>query len=251
MFEWSKGDALVLPLALAFIIATGVVLRIFLRGKSEKVRSVPLKVLAIFIVVLEVCKQIYYNVFEPFTYYILPLHFCSTFIWLMPLAQFTTGRARQFFKPMPICYSLMVIALIYAYPRVLLGNSTADVFGSFHNLHTLLFHHCMVAYFVFSVLLEDYRPQKSDWLPLVLGVVFYALYAVPAAYALNVNYVNILRSDFAPFERIRISAGQVVYNALLFAVAVAAACAIWGIYYALYRLCDIRRQKSFLKDEAA
>ncbi len=245
MFNWSKGDVFVLPLALAFIVFTGVVLWLFLRNKSERARSIPLKVLAVFIVLLEASKQIYYNFFEPFTYYILPFHFCSTFIWLMPLAQFTVGKAQRFFKPMPICYSLIVIVLIYAYPRVLLGNSTANVFGSFHNAHTILFHHCMVAYFVFSVLLGNYRPQKKDWIPLIAGIGFYALYAVPVAYALKINYVNILKSDFAPFESIRVSSGQFVYNALLFTVAVVSVLVIWGIYYAIRRLRDKMAAKKF------
>lgn len=242
MFNWSRGDVEVLPVATFAIIFLAVVFGLVLRNKSEKVRSLPLKGLAILIVLLEVCKQIYYNVYEPFTYYVLPLHFCSTFIWRMPLAQFTRGKVQRFFKPMPFCYSLIVIALIYAYPRVLLGNSTSNVFGSFHNTHTIMFHHVMVAYFAFSVAVKDYIPRKNDWIPLVSGVAFYALYAVPVAYILNVNYVNILKSDFPPFEKIRLSAGQVAYNALLFVVATGAILAIWGGYWLICFL--VKKQKS-------
>lgn len=242
MFKWNSSDALALPIALGLIIICAVVLWAILRNKSEKLRSLPLKILAVLIVFLEASKQIYYNVYQPFTYYILPLHFCSTFIWLMPLAQFTKGRVARFFKPMPLCYAIVVMVLIYAYPHVLLGDATSDIFGSFHNTHTFLYHHIIVAYFIFSFALKDYVPGKKDLLPLVAGVIFYAAYAIPAAYSLNVNYVNILTSDFAPFEWLRLNAGQAVYNIVLFLVAVSAIMLIWGAIFLSFRLASKRRQ---------
>lgn len=226
MFNWSSGDKEVLPRALIIIIVCALAIAILLR-KHERLKKLPLKLLALLIVGLETAKQIYYNTYEPFTLYILPLHFCSTFIWLIPLAQFTRGKFNKFVKPMPFCYSIVVTALIYAYPRVLLGNSTADVFGSFHNTHTIMFHHVMVAYFVFSLASGDYKPSKFDFAPLITGILFYAAYAVPASYLLGVNYVNILRSDFPPLENLRLVAGQTVYDIVLCLVAIAAVLMIW------------------------
>ena len=247
MFNWSKGDAMILPVALITIIICAVILRVILKKKGEKWRRLPLRILAVFIVLLEVAKQIYYNTYEPFTLYVLPLHFCSTFIWLIPLAQFTKGKANEFFRPMPFCYSIVVILLMYAFPRVLLGNATSAVFANFHNVHTFLYHHAIVAYFIFSLLLNDYKPQKGDYVPLVAGVAFYTAYAVPIAYALDVNYVNILKSDFAPFEQLRLAAGQVVYNIVLFLFAVAAILCIWLVYYKLYNVVNKRRKPSETK----
>ncbi len=137
---------------------------------------------------------------------------------------------------MPFIYSFFVVALLYAYPKVLLGNATLHPFSDFFTVHTLLFHHTIVAYFVFSIALRDYVPSKEDVLPIVGGIVFYALYAVPIAYALNINYVNILRSDFPPFEALRVAMGkvnyvlgQVVYNTLLFVLAVSVALGLWAV----------------------
>lgn len=242
MFKWTVGDAIALPVTLVIIIICAVLMRIFL--KSDRAKRIPLMVLAVLIVVLEVCKQIYYNTYEPFTLYILPVHFCSTFIWLMPLAQFTKGKFNKFIKPMPVCYSLIVILIMYAYPHMLLGNSPSAPFASFHNAHTYLFHHTIVAYFVFSVALGDYTPDKKDILPLICGIVFYASYALPLAYVLDVNYVNILWSEFPPFEALRKSAGQVVYNILLFTVAVAATLIIYAAYYFAYNLAQRKKRKS-------
>ncbi|MCH5163947.1 MAG: YwaF family protein [Clostridiales bacterium] len=242
MFNWNSDDARVLPIALLTIVICGVILRVILKKKNEKWRKLPLGFLAVCIVLLEVSKQIYYNIYEPFTLYVLPLHFCSTFVWLMPLAQFTKGKVNRFFKPMPFYYSLVVIFLMYAFPRVLLGYATSSVVGNFHNVHTLLFHHAIVTYCIFSLLLGDYKPQKSDYVPLVTGVVFYTAYAVPIAYILNVNYVNILKSDFAPFEQLRLAAGQVVYNIVLFLFAVAAILCIWIVYYKLYNVVTKRKE---------
>lgn len=230
MFNWSKGDATVFPVAFSFIILSAVVLRLIL-GKDVKKRRIPLKIIAIFIICLEISKQIYYNLYEPFTMYVLPLHFCSTFILLIPLAQFTKGKFNDLVKPLPVCYSVIVTALLIAYPRVLLGNSTANAFGSFHNLHTILFHFTIAGYLIYSLVLSDYKPKKSDIVPLVCGIIVYASYSVPVAYIYNVNYVNILRSDFPPFETVRLFFGQFVYDLMLFIVAVSSVILIWLVYY--------------------
>lgn len=237
MFKWNGDDAIVLPIALAIIILSATLYSIFL-SKNERLRRLPLRCLAVLIVLLEISKQLVYIFWVPYNNYALPLHFCSTFIWLMPLAQFTRGKAAKFFKPMPFVYSFFVVILLYAYPRVLLGNATSKIFGDFFTSHTLLFHHTIVAYCVFSIALKDFTPCKSDIFSLVAGILFYAIYAVPAAYALNVNYVNILQSDFPPLEALRLNAGKVgyvfgqtVYNIILFAVSVLSALGIWAIIF--------------------
>lgn len=258
MFKWSKSDALVLPIALAVIIVSAVVMRLILRNKSEFYRSLPLKFLAALIVALEIGKQLEYIIWLSYSVYVLPMHFCSTFIWLMPLAQFTKGKVKDFFKPMPLFYSFLVFVLMYVYPHVLLGDATSYLFDNFSASHSFLYHHTIVAYLIFSIALGDYKPRKKDWISLVAGVAFYTTYAVPVAYTLKSNYVNILYSSFPPFEALRQSLvkinyvfGQVVYDFILFAVAVLAIVFVWYIYCVIYNCVHRSKAKNEVRISGA
>ena len=226
MFDYNLWDAIVIPLTTVILIAAAVCLRFALKNAKPVYRTLPLKIIAVFVPLLEVAKQIYYNVFEDFTLYILPLHFCSLFFLFMPLSQFGFKKVREFFKPMTVIYALLVTILVYVNPHALIGNSASALFASFHNTHTFLYHFSVIAYFIFSVALGDYRPRYKHCINVSCGIAIYVSYAVPCAYLLNTNYVNILYSAFKPLEDFRLWAGQVAYNVVLFTISVAAVCLI-------------------------
>lgn len=226
MFKWSVSDKTVIPVTVLIICAFAVGLYFLLRKKSARLKRIPLQILSVFVVGLEIAKQIYYYNNPDFTYYILPLHFCSLILLLMPLSQLFGERVGKIFKPMAFVYSILVFILVLANPYALIGNSTSDIFGSFHNVHTYFFHFTVIAYLIFSVALNDYEPKFIHCINVSCGIAIYAAYAVPCAYLLNTNYVNILYSYFEPLENFRIWAGQVWYNIVLFLVAVIGACAL-------------------------
>lgn len=226
MFKWTSYDAIVLPVMYLLICVLGTVLHFALKNAKPFFRKLPLRILAINVVVAEIAKQIYYGCFEEFTYYVLPLHFCSLFLITMPVSQFCKERTAKYFKPSAFAFSLIVALLILVNPHALIGNSSADLFGSFHNAHTFFFHFSVVAYFVLSIALYDYKPQFKDCISLVCCILIYAAYAIPCAYLLNTNYVNIIYSEFAPLEKFRLWAGQFWYDALLIILSSAAVCLI-------------------------
>lgn len=235
MFTWSKTDAILIPLMLAVFIVVALVLRFLLRNKGQFIKKIPLQIITLVVVVIEVAKQIYYHNNSEFTYYVLPIHFCSLFMVLMPLSQFCGNKAGSFFKPMTFVYSSLVFILVLANPNALIGQSTSDIFGSFHNIHTFIFHFSVIAYFIFSIALGDYQPKLKHCMNVSFGIVIYAAYAIPCAYHLQTNYVNILYCYFEPLEKFRLWAGQVWYNVVLFLIGVASACFICILSYLINR----------------
>lgn len=231
MFEWSKYDAIFLPVTFLLMICTGALLRLILRGKKPYIRQIPLVVLSLIIIPLEISKQVYFNFLAEYNYYVLPLHFCSLFIFIMPLSQCLGNTAAKIFKGPTFVYSFLVLALVLVHPRALLGNSTRAPFASFHNFHAFFYHMVVIAYFIFSLWLTDYVPNLTDGINITAGVAVYATYAVPFAFKLETNYVNILYSNFKPLENFRLWAGQVWYDVVLFLVAVTALSAIFLVYY--------------------
>lgn len=235
MFKWTKSDAIVLPLVLLGLILVGVALGFLLRKQKGWIKRIPLMLIALLVLGLEIAKQAVYAGKPDFNYYVLPLHFCSLFVVLFPLSQLFGERFGSVFKPMAFCYAIAVMCLTYVNPVGLIGNSTADVFGSFHNFHTFFFHHAVIAYVIFTIALNDYKPRFKDCINVAGGVVLYVCYAAPCAYMLNSNYANILYSQFKPLESFRLYAGQIWYNVVLFIIGISAMVLICVLYNLIYK----------------
>ncbi len=236
MFKWSNSDKIVIPVTILIICVIAVGLHFLLRNKSNMLKKVPLQIISVFLVGLEIAKQIYYYGNPDFTYYVLPLHFCSLILLLMPLSQLFGEKVGMIFRPMAFLYSMLMSVLVLINPHALIGTSTSDIFGNFHNIHTFFFHFSVIAYLIFSIALYDYVPKYKHCINVSCGIALYTVYAVPCAYALNTNYVNILYSYFEPLEKFRLWAGQIWYNVVLFSVAVLCACALCVITCLIYKL---------------
>lgn len=235
MFKWTRSDVIVLPLVLLGLILLALAARFLLRKKEGWIKRIPLILISLLVLGLEIAKQCLYAGKPDFNFYVLPLHFCSLFVVLFPLSQLLGERVGSVFKPMAFCYAVAVMALTYANPLGLIGTSTGDVFGSFQNFHTFFFHHAVIAYVLFTIALNDYKPKFRDCINVAGGVVLYVCYAAPCAYMLNSNYANILFSQFEPLEDFRLYAGQIWYNVVLFMIGIASMVLICVIYNLIYK----------------
>ena len=56
MFKWSDADKIAIPVMMLIVAALAVALAFLLRGKSEKVKNVPLHIIAGLMIALEVAK---------------------------------------------------------------------------------------------------------------------------------------------------------------------------------------------------
>lgn len=224
MFKYTLKQAILLPNLLVLFIILGIILRNTL--KTQKKRQIVFIVIGVLIFVLELVKQIYCAFATDYDYWKLPLHFCSLYVVLYPLAHCFGEKCSKIFKPLAFVYSVMGCVLLYAFPSVLLGDTAEAVFGNFVNFHGFVFHNIIPLYLVMSICLSDYKAKLADCINCSIGIVFYASYAIPSAYYFKVNYVNILYSPIEFIDKIRLSVGQVVYNFLLIVAGCLASCII-------------------------
>ncbi len=256
MFKYNTSDIIVLSISLVLIILSSIGLHFWLKDKKTSVRKIPLQIIGVLIVLLEIVKQIYYFTLYKktgnFDLYVLPLHFCSLFIVLFPVIQFSKPKIADKLRPLAVAYSLLMTIMLYVNPHALLASACNNIFLNFHNFHTYLFHHLVIAYFVYTIALNDYHPHKNDFINCCLGVAFYGLYAIPFAYILKVNYVNILYSVFEPLEKIRqlllsktsYVFTQIIYDLFMFLIACLTLTLISKIYYLVY---NAKNNKNRLK----
>ncbi len=251
MLNWTDSEKLVLPITLLIIVAISVVIFLLVRKKSAKIKRIPFIVIACLIISLEISKQIFYISTNNYSYFILPIHFCSLVIFTYPLAYFwkNENRVNKFFKSVSFSFSAIIVTLLYVYPTSLIGASTQNIIKDFPSFHTFTFHHLVVLFFVLSLFIRDYRPKLKDCFNNFIGVAFYASYAVPIAFHFNTNYVNILYSYWEPFEKFRLWAGQVWYDICLFLLGCLGLCLITILYYYFVKLCDYVSAKKSTRAE--
>ena len=173
----------------------------------------------------------------------LPLHFCTLVIFVIIFAQIPSKKIGDFFKPIAFSFSGLVAFMLYISPTSLIGNSTDNVFLNYYTFHTFTFHHLVVLYFILTLTLNTYTPKLTDSFKGVGGILFYAVYAVPASFALNTNYVNILRSTIGFLENLRLNHGQFLYDLIWLTFCSTCSALISIAYYYLLKLIDFTKSK--------
>jgi len=218
---WTNDEKYILPLTLGVIVIISLVLCLWLRRKSEKVKNIPLIVITLTMLILEVIKQV--RAFkEGYTTWTIPLHFCSLFLYFYPLATLTKGKVKEFGITMAFVSSCLMTALFYFNPSSIISESASDVFGSFSNFHTFTYHHLVMLFLLTGLMLNMFNVSKKSFIHILIGFTVYGLVAVPLAHILSTNYCNILTSNIPFMETLRINAGQIIYTSVMFLFAISA-----------------------------
>ena len=244
---YTLAEAIAIPTALLIIGAAAWVLHHFLGQKSERVRTIPLTVLAIIILVGEVIKQWYHLGYkQDWTPWDLPVHFCSFFLVWFLFALCSRGAVRQIAYSCCLSGGILVTLMLICAPRMIVQNACSNIFASFGTVHTFFFHMIVVAYWVWMLALDLYQPQKRHiWQTTLLYLGYFCVILI-AAYLLNTNYTNALYTDIAPLEYIRVHAGQVAYTLVMFGLGTAGIAGLsTAMYFATTALLKHRRNDNY------
>ena len=214
MFNYTIYEIITLPASLILILLTCFILKRALKNCNETIKDIPLKLIALIVVILEIIKQIE-NVITGFDAWALPFHYCSLFVFFFPLAEFTKGKLRKIFKPVAVITALTMALVFYLEPRGILGSSSERIFTDWKAFHSFTFHQLAIAYPLISISLNRYIPSKNDYTSLILVMVVYVLTILPLSYIINVNYCNFLFSVLGFLESLRIALGQVIYSIII------------------------------------
>lgn len=238
---WTQQHIRTLLPALIVMLVLTVVLRLTIGKKSLKVRMIPFQILACILFALEIGKQVV-SLSRGYDLYHLPFHFCSLFIFALPLMAFYRGKHDQLVRGVTaaLCGSLFLLMLIY--PNLIYPGSAVDeFFTEFLSFHTVAFHNIVMMEFLLIVGLELHTPQsKSEWWKIVLVIVGFCVVSATMAQILQTNYANYYRCNIPPLEEVRLSLQGVlgvVVTQLLYILIVSALNVLFvQLSYWLYRL---------------
>lgn len=237
---YSETDAVVIPVAFFVMAAVSLLLALLLRKRTGWVRALPTALVATLVLLLEIEKQrqniagVFYE--DGYSRFALPLHYCSLFAFLFPLAELCGRRLRRVFQPMAVATSLTVTVALLFGPQGILGSANDTYFEYFRSFHAVTYHMLVVFYLFLTAALGRYRPSRGDLLLTAVAVAVYIAVALPHAYALDVNYCNFLHSVIPLVEELRLAVGQVTYVIGVCALLVGGTVFASWVYGTVYRL---------------
>ena len=236
--------------ALAFILSRA------LRNKGLETRLLPLKICTVILLLLEVAKQVT-GIVTGYSTYWIPLHFCSLFLFIHPIASFYKGRHRDKFLLLAGVVSTCLFLFMAIYPNVVYSDDAIRSMweyltgrgGSFFELHTVLFHGIgTFTFFLFIFQGLAGFDTKRDVKLVILAYGLYCLIVGPLAQLIDTNFNNFVHSN-APFlENIRQSMigaagpvlGQTVYVLMISAGTILVPLIAYFILRGLTALCGCK-----------
>lgn len=207
---WTAEHAKTLPPAVAVMIIIAAILRKVLK-KDEKIRMIPIQVLTCLLLLLEVGKQVM-SLVQGYDLYCLPFHFCSLFLYVMPVMSFYRGKHRHavFAVSTALCASVFLLMLIY--PALIYGaGNIQNFFNGYFDFHTVVFHNIVMFLFVLIVALELHEPApKGDNKPLVLFTLCFCAVSASMAHILKTNYANYYTCNIPILEEVRLAVAAAI-----------------------------------------
>lgn len=258
---WTKQhEAQLLPsMIVMFIIA--IVLRLTLGKKDLKIRMIPFQILAVFIVLLEVGKQVV-SLKLGYNLYHLPFHFCSLFLSMLPLMAFYRGKHFRVVTGITTAIAAAMFLLTAIYPNLIYGGGNIDAcaellkpethvihagdtnyyLSRYLDFHTVAFHNVVMLIFLVIAALDLHEPEtKRDVKFSMLYIVGFCVVSASMAYILKTNYANFYTCNIAPLEAVRQGVENSIGRipAVIFYVSVLSALNLAFVYgsYWFYRLC--------------
>ena len=212
--------ALIIELIGAFFIGKA------LKGKSEKIRLIPIQVITIILLVLEVAKQLY-GLITGYDLYSIPLHYCSLFLFIFPFVSFYKGKHKDIFRCLGAVISACLFLFMTIYPNLIYpaedvincGNFLAFKTSYFLGFHTVFFHCIAMASFPLFLVLDLFEFNlKRDLLSVLAWFAGYCIIVAPISHIIKVNFNNFYHCNNAALENFRLSmidkigwVGQLIY----------------------------------------
>ncbi len=242
-----------IPAMIAIAVIT-VILRITVGKAERRFRIIPLQIISVLLILLEIGKQVV-SFRHPSGYdlYSIPLHFCSIYLFALPVMAFYKGKNREITTAVvsAMCVGLLLFMVIY--PNLIFP--PADVknfFSSYMSFHTIAFHNLVLLATVLIFALDlSFPAVKGEKRCLSVAMVVFSAVAGSVAQILKTNFANFYSCNIPPLEAIRLQMQgvlgygltQTIYVLILAALHVAFMLGCYWLYRGICKLTAGKRQK--------
>ena len=250
---WTRQHAVTLLPSLAVMLLLAVGLKLWLGKKSFRVRMIPIQIIAVLLVLLEIGKQAL-SLKQGYDLYCLPFHFCSLFIFMLPLMAFYRGKYQQQVFAVTAALCASVFALMLIYPNLIYGAWNIEAyFKGYFDFHTVTFHNLVMLAFLLIVALRVHTPAPKGEIRAVMWFVAgFCTVSASMAHLLKTNFANYYTCNIPVLETVRQAVETAVGSlpATLLYVSIVSGlnfAFVYGAYW-FYRLClNLTVQKEKVK----
>ena len=213
----------------AVLAVLAAVTAILLRNQSKKIRYIPLQVIAVLLLILEVMKQINSAKDGSYDLYSLPFHYCSLFLYVLPLHAFYHGKHSHFTDAAAFgCLTSLTLDMLLMPAVIYSDGNIRNYFATFGDFHTVTFHNLVVFYFMLTVALKLYELNtKHDLKVMSVFLAIYVVIAATLSYSLKVNFHNLYECNIGFIENVRLAVveklgvlGTILYVCILFVLTI-------------------------------
>ena len=244
---WSKEHLVTLLPTTIVMVGIAIMLAYLFRNKDEKIKMIPIQVIAVLIVLLEIVKQIL-SLIDGYTLFHLPFNFCSLFIFVLPLFAFYKGKGSDFINTFTVTACAMMSLLFLVYPNLIYpGREITNFFKTYFDFHSVLFHNLVLFALILIIALKLYKfDTKKDIIGILVGLLSYCIVAAVMAQILKANYNNFYQCSIPALATIvdNIKAimgavlGQIIYVIIVIMINIVAAFFAYGLLRLYDKICQ-------------
>ncbi len=193
---WTRWHVVTLLPTLVLMIIIATVMRRLLINKPFDIRMIPIKIISLILIVLEIIKQVYSikNGYDP---YHLPLHFCSIFLYALPLMAFYRGKYQNGVRSVATSTMTALFIGMLVIPNVIYSEDRIfEFFSDYLAFQTVSFHNLVIFALFITLALDLHKPtgkRGEVYFIAVFGIVFVTLSAT-MSHLLETNFSNFLYS---------------------------------------------------------
>ena len=201
---WTYRHAVTVLPAFAILLVVAVIMRLLLKGRSYEIRMLPIKIIAVLLILLEIGKQAY-SISIGYTFFRLPFHFCSIFLYVLPFMAFYRGKGWKNLCSIASATMLGLFIGMLVMPGCIYSEEVYDaLFSNYLYFHTVAFHHLVVFAFFITFFLDLHKPtgRGGELLFVVMFSVGFVAVSCTMAYVLDTNFSQFLYSTVTPIENL-------------------------------------------------
>jgi len=201
---WTKEHAITVLPSLAVMLLLCWALRVTIGKKSFETRMLPMKILAVLVVLLEIGKQVT-SFSRGYDLYHIPLHYCSLFIFMLPVMAFYRGKHMDKVGGITAALCSAEFLMMIIYPNLIFGDwNVRDYFKNFLDFHTVTVHILIMLGFLLIPALNLHTPaKKGEVKAVIIFIVCFCAVSATAAQLLETNYNNFYQCNIPPLESLR------------------------------------------------
>ena len=193
---WSLNHLKTTPLTFVLLILLTILVRMALKNKPREIKMLPIKIISVFLVVLEIIKQIL-SIRTGYQLHHLPLHFCSIFLYVLPLMAFYRGKYQEKFCSVATSTMTALLFGMLIMPGIIYSDyAINNFFNDFFAFHTVFFHNLVILALFLTLALDLHTPSgKRDEVTFItLFGTGFVLISASLSHILQTNFSNFLSS---------------------------------------------------------